>query len=217
MNKIDIIFAIGGAAVGLVAGVLSTKSYYKKKYEKISDKEIEDMKEYYQNTDFESLYGENYQIKDYEEYQNESDEEVKNKKEELKQRIADSKNNTAYNKMYKTADNDETENENVTLEDKANEAHEENKNKPPCLINEKELNELPPNIDSQTLYLYTGDGTITDDCDNIVDEPGYLIGTVLDNVDFDSESVIFVLNNELDVCYEIQIIDGDYRGYNQSL
>lgn len=215
MNKTDIIFAIGGAVVGLATGVLSTKLYYKRKYEKISDKEIEDMKEYWQNAGFESLYGENDHIKDYEEYRNESDDEVKNKKEELKQRISDSKNNVAYNKIYETAANDE--NQNVTLEDKANEAHEDNKNKPPRLIREEELGELPPNIDSQTLYLYTGDGTITDDCDNIIDEPGYLIGKVLDNINLDEESTLFILNNELDVCYEMQIIDGDYREYRPSV
>lgn len=215
--KTNIIFAIGGAVVGLAAGVLSTKLYYKKKYEKISDKEIEDMKEYWQNAGFESLYGGgNDPIKDYEEYQKKSDEEIKNKKEELKQRITDSKNNVAYNKIYVTVASDE--NTNVTLEDKANEAHEENRNQPPRIIREEELGELPPNIDSQTLYLYTGDGTITDDCDNIIDEPGYLIGKVLDGIkNFDDYDTLFILNNELDVCYEMQIIDGDYREYRPSV
>lgn len=207
------IILLGGFIIGFVSGTFAAKTYYKNKYENAADKEIEEMKEYYV---FNQLYSPNNsddEIKDYEQYVNEP-EEAANRKENLKKRIVQKENLVSYNKMYENDENIKN-GETITIEDKANESHEENKNKPPTLISEEELGELPPNINSQTLYLYTGDGTITDDCDNVIDEPSYLFGKVLDNVDLNDprNSTIFVLNYELDTCYEIQIIEGDHREY----
>lgn len=214
MNNKIIFSAIGGVIVGAVFGVLGTKSYYKKKYQDEADKEIKDMEEYYKSMN-------NYSFPD-SEVPDEVNEELYSK-EALHERVETKKDITPYNHMYKgTIESDMIETgeneEETTPEDKANEAHEENKHKRPEVIPESALGDLSPNIDSQSLFLYKGDGIITDDCDNIVDEPAYLIGRALDFVDLDNcDDPLFVLNYELDVCYEIQIIEGAYPGYTTRL
>ena len=208
MNNKIIFSVIGGMIVGAVCGVLGSKSYYKKKYQDEADKEIKDMEEYYKSMN-------NYSFPD-SEVSDRVDEELYSK-ESLHKRVESKKEITQYNNMYKkeensTANLDEDEQE-ITPEDNANESHEENRNKRPEVISESALGELPPNIDSQSLFLYKGDGTLTDDCDNIVDEPAYLIGRALNNIDLDDcDDPIFILNYELDCCYEIQIIEGNYPG-----
>lgn len=47
MKKDNLLFLIGGIAIGAVAGVFGSKEYWKKKFQDEADKEIDDLREYY--------------------------------------------------------------------------------------------------------------------------------------------------------------------------
>ena len=203
MNSKIIFSAFSGLIIGLGCGILGTKTYYKNKYQETADKEINDMRDYYSSLN-------NYSFPE-SEIKEDVDPELYSK-EALKERVEKKLQVTSYNEMYQS--NEDSDIKNDTADTAADDFHEENKQKRPEIISVEMLGELPPNIDSQSLFLYKEDGIVTDDCDNVIDEPAYHIGRALDPVDLDDcDNPLFVLNYEIDVCYEIHLIDGTYPGY----
>lgn len=223
MNKLGY-FGIGillGGIGGFFVGRYVTKEKAEKEANARADAEIDEMRDYYNIGNTYINNGDDAGINEESEDQNESREngimapEARNKlKAERRAAHEAIYNKTMYNKMYKDdeadsehpVDSDEDEVEHYM--DKVADERKSNSGKSPKIISERALGEVPEYYDSQTLYYYMYDHTLVDDADNVVDEPGYLIGDALTKYGFiddgNEETLIFVRNSELDTIYEIQ-------------
>lgn len=94
----------------------------------------------------------------------------------------------------------------------ATEEHRKNKNKPPKIISEEAVADLPSYIDNELLYFYTEDGVLVNEEEEELD-PSMFIGDALTKYGFESndEEKIFVMNYALDVCYEVAKIRGAWE------
>lgn len=199
------LFFIGGLALGGSAGYVSAKIILEKKYSDIADKQIEDMKEYYERR------------MDYDTKSNDIlvDEAVINSPEEIdkdiKEKLLDNyEKTTNYASIYGMVHNEEVVEE--SPEETANREHQENKNKPPKVISLEEYENLPSYVSRETLYFYHYDEIITDDNEEEVVAPEMLIGDALESVNFQDsdEQIIFVMNYATDTAYEIQRVMGGF-------
>lgn len=207
MNK-GITFSIG-FIVGGIIGVLGSKTYFEKKYQKITDDTIADMEDYYQRTD---------------EYARKltelTEEEVealtadrRTRKESIRKNSSKSEK-TDYTKYYKSEDRDEKddEEEGPTPEDEANEYHEKNKNRKPRIISVEALGELPAHYEEEALIYYTLDDTLVGEDDEVIENVEMTVGDCLTKYDFahSEEQIIFVQNFALDKVYEITKCEMSY-------
>lgn len=99
-----------------------------------------------------------------------------------------------------------------TPEEEAFEEHQKNKNRPPKIISAEAYGELPAHIDKEVLYFFAEDEMLTDDNEEPVEEPERLVGDALTKYGFNEsdEMIIFVMNYNLDTCYEIQKLDSSW-------
>lgn len=99
-----------------------------------------------------------------------------------------------------------------TQEEEAFEEHQKNKNRPPKIISAEAYGELPAHIEKEVLYFFAQDEMLTDDNEEPVEEPERLVGDALTKYGFNEseEMIIFVMNYNLDTCYEIQKLDSSW-------
>lgn len=102
--------------------------------------------------------------------------------------------------------------QNEVSEEQAFEEHRKNMNKPPKIISAEAYSNLPAHIDQQAMYFYSYDEVLCDENEEMIDEPGLLVGDALTRYDFadSDERCIFVMNYATDTCYEIQKIDASW-------
>jgi len=233
-NKNILMFGVG-LIVGAGSGVLATMHYYKKKYSDFADQQIAEMEEYYGRTDnYIRTSGLPEDDAEVNPVQTEDDLPERangvlsqEKREEIKQKLLDnyaktSNNATNYAQIskelfeQKREEIEDADPDLETPEQTADDEHKKNFNKPPRIISADEYMNLPPYIDTQTLYFYHYDEIITDDDENEIPDPETLIGDALTKYDFadSDESIIFVMNYQLDTAYEIQRVMGSFREEN---
>lgn len=212
MNK-NLLVGLFGFSAGIVAGILGTKKYFEKK----ADTEIEEMRAYYEEekkqiyADFNDALG--YTAEDGEEV-NPEEPSVQNQEEiELaKKKLAENNARTVnYAEMYKSKNEDPDPYEGSKSEEMNNE-YDKNKNRPPRIISYEEAGNLAAHIRSDTLFYYTENDVVTDEDGNVIEDYPRLLGDCLDKYDFSTsdETLIFVMNYELGVCYEVQKIMDEY-------
>lgn len=236
----SILLFLGGMTLGGGAGVLATRGYFKKKYEEIADAEIQEMDDYFhkKNQELIKLFEDKSKegqglfsvvheaaVKVKEEYSDISRNEVMAQAKEKLTRNYEQTTNYANMYRSKTPGYDDlTEEEYEALENAledtseeavaraAHEDHQANKDRPPKIISEDALGELPGYIDQKTLFFYRLDDTVTDEEDEIVDDPEYLLGDCLDKYNFreSDEKTIFVRNFALDTVYEVQKVEAAF-------
>ena len=82
----------------------------------------------------------------------------------------------------------------------------------PKIISADTYGELPAHIDKEVLYFFAQDEMLTDDNEEPVEEPERLVGNTLTKYGFNEsdEMIIFVMNYNLDTCYEIQKLDSSW-------
>lgn len=132
--------------------------------------------------------------------------------------VANYEGTSRYAQMYKDAvsehpvDSDEDE-DIETPEEIADAEHKANFNKPPELISAEEFSNLPAYIETAALYFYFYDSVLVDEEDDEIDDPGVLVGDVLDSSGFsedNTEDIIFVMNYQLDKAFEIHKVMGSW-------
>lgn len=203
-----------GTVIGAAGGYMAARIRYKKKFEKDLEAASQEMEAYYRGTD-------SYARKYREEDQNEEKEPEKLTPEEKKERKAEIKESikntekTEYHKMYEVKDAESYEEK---LDEEAMECtkwHDQNKTKSPEIITEDEAEDLPSHVREEPLYYYMGNDVLVDDFDNVVDEPGFLIGDALTKFNFDDpeseQELMYVINYQHDVCYIVQKIEGTFE------
>jgi hypothetical protein len=231
----NVIIFVSGLVAGAAAGVFGTRAYWKKHYEEVADAEIDEMSNYYQGKMHEMVnFFDGDEVNPEEEnseQQNETEEDKDPKMDpekaaDIKEKLTrNHEQTTNYATMYKKktltkedleenapeygdVENDETleDQSDRAIAERATEDHQANMNRPPKIISEDALGEIPAYYDNAVLFYYDLDDTVTDEDDNIIDEPGHLIGDCLDKYNFrdSKEQIIFVRNYALDTIYEIQ-------------
>lgn len=107
---------------------------------------------------------------------------------------------------------EDTNDQNEVDEEQAFDEHRKNMNKPPKIISVETYSNLPSYIDQQMMYFYSYDEVLCDENEEMIDEPGLLIGDALTKYDFadSDERCIFVMNYATDTCYEIQKVDASW-------
>lgn len=224
MNNWKSILYFGiGVIAGAVGGTFGTRNYFKKKYSEVADRQINDMENYYNRTD------------EYARLEiSEEDEEVnptqnadrskgplgKDARDDIKKKLERNwQGTTNYAAMYNQKKQEEEEATDETEESEEDpgkewtEQHKKERNRPPRIISQEEASDLEPRFESEVLYYYTVNDVLVDDYENVVDEPARLIGDALTKYDFvnSDETIIYVLNYELSICYEIQKWDDEYN------
>lgn len=98
------------------------------------------------------------------------------------------------------AADEEPAEEMVTIE------HKKNSNRKPKIISASDAAALPEHIEQETLYFYMYDDVLTDEDENDIADPEYLVGDALTKYGFseNDEKIIYVRNYALDTVYEIQ-------------
>ena len=229
MKSSNIIFFIGGAVIGALGGFFGAKAHYEKLYKEYADETIQEMKEV--------LYG----APDPEEPLSEEEKEEINpvqwtdeKAEEVRQRLTRNREGTNYaaiygkvkhkedttNGNYETTDDEDHEDskdDGAEAEDPEPEViarHEENKGRKPHLISLAKVRDLPDGIDIHELQFYDEDEVLADgDTEERIDDVQRIVGDCLTKYDFvnSEEPSIYVMNEELDVCYEVIRVQGSYE------
>lgn len=114
-------------------------------------------------------------------------------------------------------EDDDPEEEDFIEEDKKvkalHEAHQRTKNRAPKIISSEAVSDLPPNIDLVSLRYYQDNDVLITENEELVDDPGNLVGDCLTKYGFDenSEEIIYVMNYSQDTVYEIQKIFSSYE------
>lgn len=215
-----------GAGIGGIIGAFLTK----KKCDAELNKYIDDM-----NKEYDDLYDkfvmavgdvnpeeEFDDLEDGEEDQEDEEDEDDYEPENDIHRSEKINKKTSYSSFYKVK-GDSSKGPTERIED-----YDENDGIDPELINEPPYHRKPKIISSETaaalpaptcsqclLYFPDSGGVITDEEENIILAPEYLIGDALDKYDFrnSDEKVIFVMNYDLNTCYEIDKMSGMCRDH----
>lgn len=189
MLKITIAFVVGGAI-----GAASTYFSVRGKIEDEIEKECEELRLYYREKMAEiekkpaAYYANNAVVHMPEEY-------------------ASSENRKEIEEAYERLANEESP------EDDDEYALKEPKPKlPPRLIKEEDW-QTCPTLDKVNLYYYTEDDILTNEDDEVIDDPRYYIGNTLTKFDFkhNDEKVIYVRNEEIGTDFEIEKIWGGFQ------
>lgn len=97
----------------------------------------------------------------------------------------------------------------------AQEDWERYKDEPPKVIDYNAANGLPEWVDHQTVYYFEGNRVFLDECDCMIEDPDILFGDALDEcnewVNDDACRIVFVVNYRLQVCYEVQKVNTDWK------
>lgn len=216
-----LIFSLG-TAFGAVAGVFLTRGYFDKKYREMEEKHIKEMEEYYGKTDsYARSYGGEGSGMDGDDSSGGAERETieeeggaaPSKEARLLAR-GEKREPVSYHKMFQ--EDDAEESEEMTPEEEEDEWHEKHRNQPPEIISVEAAGEVPSFFEHEVLYFYTEDESVTDDCDNYIEEPKRILGDCLECQDngydfIDSEDMLlFVCNFELNTVYEIQKVHGSF-------
>ena len=227
MDLKNVAFFFSGVGIGGLAGFLVTKKVLEKKYSEDAEKKIKEIESYYNLSD-EYKRGEDVNPPE------EDNDRQKLRKENLYRRP---ESRTDYTQCYKAqntaikdspilADEDEEEGvdpaemehpeeedteEDDEDEEEAHAYHQKNRKRKPRIISEKDVGDLPPHVDSELLYYYTENDVLVTDNEEVLDDPETFVGD-FDKYGFKTsdERIIFVMNYELDTCYEIQKVFGEY-------
>lgn len=213
MNK-NLLFGLFGLVAGIAAGVLETKKYFEKK----ADTEIEEMRQYYEEekkqiyADFNDALG--YAAEEGEEV-NPEEHSVQNLEEieAAKKKLAENNARTVnYAEMYKSKNEEEPDPYEGSKSEEMNKEYDKNKNKPPRIISYEEAGNLGAHIRTDTVFYYTENDVVTDEDGIVIEDYPRLLGDCLDKYDFvgSDEMLIFVMNYELGVCYEVQKVVDEY-------
>lgn len=194
----QVLLFVGGLLTGTVAGFFIGKTVSDKKFQK----QIKQMEDYYQKKDI---------------YVREKDDKEENKEKNRKTGLLNTEERTKikekerkYNKKVVDYTNfyekeEEIEEDIPKSSKEAIDFHTKNKNRPPELISEDQISNIPEFLDYQVLYYFMYDYTVSDEDFNYIDEPGYLLGQVLEESEFvdDDTKLIFVINYQTDCVYEV--------------
>jgi hypothetical protein len=216
---------LSGLVIGAAAGFFGGRLYFGKKYQEQYENDVKAMEEYTGVTDKYARVEEAAE-EEIEEKSNRSSGPLSpEKRKQIKEQLEkNQRETTRYATMYKGKKEDpaeleypeedvlDDEEEEETPEEEAHNDHLKNSNRRPRIISADAVNEMPPYYDFDNLYFYTDDETVCDDNDQVIDEPGHLIGDCLEKYNFadSDEKVIFVQNFELDTVYEIQKVFAAY-------
>lgn len=228
MRNEPIIF-VGGLVSGVIAGVTGMYFYYKNRIDvmeqqlKDSDAYIDDLNAKISELESNSynLVEDNAEINPAESagYDRSAGPMSEKAREEIREKLVrnyhETTNYAAMSKQNSEERDDVADLVPETPEDEANRAEEEisaNKDKPTRIITAEEFGELPPYVDTETLYFFHYDEVLVDDNEEEIDDPSALIGDALTKYDFidSDETVIFVMNYHLNTAYEIQRVMGSY-------
>lgn len=238
-GKNAIIF-LGGLIVGCVAGVFGSREYFRKTFSDMADEEIEEMEKYFEDrlseiintvgSDEEVIIKQNISetfgdVEVNPDLEDEGDKTGENDLNDVKEKLQRNyEQTTNYAKTY-SKKNSEHENEDEdqpademdseeALGEEYMKEHEKNKGRAPKIISEESLGELAGNIDQKVLLFYRLNDVITDEEDQIIDDPDYLIGDALDKYNFreSDEQIIFVQNFDLDTVYEVHKVEDSFEG-----
>lgn len=230
----DFVIFAAGAMVGCAGGVFGAGLYFKKKFEVKADEEIASMEKYYksQMEELVSLVGDDTSASE--------DQVVKisgEEQSEIKKKLVKNyEQTTNYAQAYKAKSLAHKEGDEWVLDDppvfdeefeddgpqvspveadieESGENHKANRNRPPRIISVDDLEDVPAYYDQKTLFYYTIDEALTDEEDELVDEPALLLGDCLDKYNFreSDEKVIFVQNFALDTIYEVTKVVSSYE------
>lgn len=189
MIKEIVIFGVG-AALGFGSGYL----YFKKKYERIANTEIDEVKAYYA----EKLISEKKRLDKLEEDSKKIDDAIKDiypVKKEAK---------TNYNKVSET---DKKEEEIVKAEAESPEEDEPTK---PYLITEEEFLNDKNDYDKISLTYYIFDDTLADECDEMIDIEETISSDIYDQI-AGSDEDLYVRNNTLQTDFEIMRVESSFH------
>lgn len=207
--------------LGLAVGSVPTYFYMKKKVDVLLD-EINDIKDY---NDISNQYVS----------ETDEDEEVNPPLDDIRDKLnRNYEKTTNYAEMYhkrresdeelesehpvdSDEDEEEWEDDDILTDDQeaaleATKDHQKNKDKPPKIISEEAVADLPTYIDNAILYYYFDDGSlVNEEEEELVAED--FIGNALTKYGFDTnnEDKIFVMNYALDTCYEVVKIMGAWK------
>lgn len=222
----NIIFATLGAVVGALGGFFVAKAHYEKVYQEYADETIAEMKEI--------LYGGSPENPDDPDIYDEEEEDSVNPvnssplPQDVRQKLERNREGTNYAAIYgqihggkkheethredpeDTEDSDEAEDP----EPEVARRHEANKGRKPHLISADRAAELPSGIDHVELQFYDEDGILADvDTEERIYDVERVVGDCLTKYGFvdSDEQVIYVMNEELDTCYEIMRVDASYE------
>ena len=185
----------------------------------VADKEISEMEDYYETSDRyrRTLKEEEPEV----DSENSSGEENREngplsagKRAEIREKLGKnwSKTTNYAEKYHKNTQNEDSEEEEETPAMAANRFHEENRDRPPELISEEAIDELPGFFDRQLLYYFAYDESVTDEDEILIDEPGHMLGMVMEETGFieDNTDLIYVVNYQTDCVYEVQKVLASY-------
>lgn len=219
MNK-TIIFGVLSFAAGAITGVLTSKKYFEKR----SDLEIEDIKNYYhQQLDYLGIItAKKYDLSDDDDEINPEKPDISDSQEKIQKNHETTTNYINYTEMYRQKamedPNDQSEEEfkdqyEGNESEAANEEYAQNRGRRPRIISYEEASNLSAHVGNETLFYYTYSESLVDEHNEEIDEPGLLLGDCLEKFDFihSDERIIFIMNYDLDVCYEVQKIESEWN------
>lgn len=238
MTKKNVLIFLAGLLTGGCAGVFGSRFYFKKKYEKFAEEEIEKVREYYHSREqyVDKAKRENVTDEVESGYTEETREDgtlSPEKRAEIKEKLRKNrewaeKNTTNYATMYEErhgvdpadyespSDSDDL----VSEDEKAFNRHQEDKDREPEIISIEEAGNLPPGVDTATLFFYTYDETLTDEDDEVIEDPYLLLGKdIWEGIcneevytsDPEENSMVIVMNYAHDTCYEVQIVEESFE------
>lgn len=214
--KINLVVGvIGGLVVGVIGGVLSTKKYFKDKYEKMYQSDREYLLYLHDNHGQTEDSGDDILINepDEPEEQEETEHLTDEQRAEIKRKLKDNhKRTTNYAEMYKkrtveedAADEELSSDEPEWTIEEIEKWHKEHLDDEPYIIDYDDIDGLPPMIEQKNLKLYFYDDTLVDeDTDEEINDPETIVGGCIDNFIDNQEERICVLNNSIETVYVIR-------------
>lgn len=199
---------LGGAAVGFLAA----RIFLKKKYEKITDREIENAKSFYSQVVISEYTSDEPKEKEVE--------SVPDRKENLYS--SSGEKYVDYTKFYNRKTVDPAEEESPREDD----PEEEEEFRAGERLTERANSEfgiryISPDayendsmFPKETLFYYVGDETLVDEDENLIDNPEKVIGDAIEvyGLDYsDSQHAIWIRNFDLGCDYEVQKVNGSFR------
>lgn len=228
---------VGGLAVGGVVSYLFACKIFVRRINDLIDEVnsmTEELEKHY-STINPATWDDEFFTEDEEFFEQAPTEEQKN---DIHEKLLHNFNETTkYSKMYKGKKAEETAEETVSKNEDAAEEEESDaveteeesgerafekrqkeKGRAPRIISYEKFSELneDPTYDQQTLIFYTGDSTLTDEEDNVIEigDEELLVGNCLSKYDFtdtdSKETCIYVQNFELSTIYIVQKVYSSY-------